>query len=66
MTEDDTFRKLSKPSFEEMRKLWTASDIIQADNIGPAARDFFQKYGWSYGEFINIAVDRFVTKVSGK
>lgn len=56
MTEDDTFRRLIKPSYSQMRKLWAASKFCEeAKQTGildtKSSEAFFIKYGWTMEEY---------------
>lgn len=50
MTEDDTFRKLSRPSIYEMVRLYDEWDGTW--NPGPDRIKFMEKYGWGWLEFL--------------
>jgi len=48
MTEEDTFKKLKRIPFEEMKKLWVRREV----EVGTSFNEFFQKYGWTRNEFM--------------
>jgi len=49
-TEDDTFRILARPNFDEMTRLFKLDS-----NMKPYARlAFAEKYGWTWGEYTRV------------
>lgn len=50
MTEEDTFNRLKKTDFEELRKL------ISEKNLS-VTEQFFQKHGWTSREYLLILLD---------
>jgi hypothetical protein len=59
MTEDDTFNRLRRPLYDEMRGIWVASNLYkQCVNStvvsGISDRDidaFFRSYGWDVNDY---------------
>lgn len=49
MTEEDTFRVLSRASFEELRNYWIANSITPID----ITLAYIKSKGWTYMEFRN-------------
>lgn len=52
-TEDDTFRALSRPSFQEMTRLYRH----HLGGMGVPIDSFFEQYGWTFDEYLNIKWD---------
>ncbi len=70
MTEDDTFKKLKRPSFHEMCRLLESASAkmsimeSRCTFANPVNRDkWFSKYGWSDIEWQNEAVKRGIMHV---
>lgn len=55
MTEDDTFRILSRPTYKEMRNIWANSTLINYKGSYYEHKDeidsFFINHGWSVTEY---------------
>jgi len=49
ISEDDTFRALKKPSYNEMK-------VICAQNFRMSMMDF-EKYGWKYEDYMELLLD---------
>jgi len=48
MSEDDTFNKLKRIPFKDMKELWVRREV----EVGRTSfNKFFQKYGWTYKDF---------------
>lgn len=64
MTEDDTFRKLRKPSFGEMARLWIQKrdKLDHTNTLDFRFKEmdiFLRQYGWTtYDYFFQRAVER--------
>lgn len=53
---DKTYLKLKRISYEEMLTIYIrANDVIRDDN-------FYEQYGWAYGEFMEEYIDRSIQK----
>jgi hypothetical protein len=53
-TEDDTFRVLSRPSFEEMTRLYHR---YLGSNVRITVDKFFKQHKWTFDEYITIKWD---------
>jgi len=59
MTEDDTFRRLRKPSYSEMRDIWATSELLQRslktkyEDFAKEITGFFWSYGWDVDDYSN-------------
>lgn len=62
MTEDDTFRILSRPSYDEINALYQALGKV-SPGIGLRRKEeFFNKYRWTRKEFLEKRKKRFLEK----
>lgn len=61
MTEDDTFKRLSRISYFEMQRIWTASPIFwgsSADIDWPdQLNTLFEEHGWTVDEYTEYYKD---------
>ncbi len=61
-TEEDTFNKLKKPTYSQMRLIWINSALFKsaafATHSYPVQLEinaFFESYGWSVSEYSGMA-----------
>jgi len=53
--EDDTFRKLKRPSYGDMKDIWASSELYDRGKWTRKELDvFFESYGWSYDEYADV------------
>jgi len=58
MSEDETYRRLRRSSFEEVNAAYTAwIHRGNQNDAGPATVKFFFTYGWTWQEFLDRLIE---------
>lgn len=58
MTEDDTFRRLARPNFDEMVRIHAAWWRNEISHDQALRIPFMKSYGWTWFEFVMEARER--------
>ncbi len=53
MTEEDTFKRLKKITFNEMQHKWYATDINFITHPDASVFGFFKQYEWTWSEYLD-------------
>ena len=59
MSEDDTFRILSRPSYYEMQLIWIKSEEWANHSGFPEVEKLFQRHGWTIESYTNVSKDNY-------